>query len=932
MLLLCLEHYICGYSLVKKEKNAMDYPVKINKLEVELKLSNYNTNKIERFLIKPTALTFSGINKTNQTSELVDYAVTHDGRALEHVYKKLLTYDVCLKAVKNTGLALRFVPEQLITDEIVDAALEHSIYFADSKDGINDIYRFCSIELPKQYINREFYSYPISYVPYSLINDERLKKSIQYSPFSITELPRTPKELYELAVSIDGLSLKFIPKRILNKRIINSAINSNPLAVAFVPQKYLTEEIAHIAFKYNPLTVQFLPSEFVTKEMCIKAIKHCSTVEFKNKNPFSTGKTLRVFDSFPEYIRNDREVIDTFISGFGTTALLNHYKQIENRSDNEAVPLPFTADSYSYISKQEMLAELQLPEEEKKYTINPISLNIPQEVNNKEIIVKKNNDSSSIINVTAPGVNEIQKMYYISDIHLEHQLKQVTTANQIDNQTMIEFIDNKIQEMVMNTDKQGILLVGGDVTDSVELSELFYRRLRYLWYGSIIYILGNHELWNIGPKTEEKTSKSIDEIIALYNHFEGCSFLHNSLFILYKNKSNHIINEEQILNASDEDLSDICIKSSIIILGGIGFSGLNEYFNATKGLYLKTITSLEEDLEQSKRFKKIYDKVKRCAEKIKVIVLTHNPVTDWTTENYNPNWIYINGHTHRNTIIRKKDGTTVLSDNQIGYKPCKWHLNCIKLPGYYDPLRYLPDGIHSIKNEIYIDICRGRGISTKGYNAGDGEIIALKRKGFYCFLLKKTKGLFYMEGGRIKKINNNTDIYYYYNNMLHLINKYEAVRPFYDYLVSISNEVKSFNGIGKIHGCIVDIGFLTHLYVNPFDGKITPYYAEDTKTRLIYTLQELIQKKEPKLYNNFISCYDNMRLQLLTKQLISTEVADSTPPIFDEGFEIYKISEKLRKIQYIFDQNILREWDENVLKTDFSTDNLYLTNNNLVIP
>ena len=188
----------------------MDYPVKINKLEVELKLSNYNTNKIERFLIKPTALTFSGINKTNQTSELVDYAVTHDGRALEHVYKKLLTYDVCLKAVKNTGLALRFVHEQLITDEIVDAALEHSIYFADSKDGINDIYRFCSIELPKQYINREFYSYPISYVPYSFINDERLKKSIQYSPFSITELPRTPKELYELAVSIDGLYITHV--------------------------------------------------------------------------------------------------------------------------------------------------------------------------------------------------------------------------------------------------------------------------------------------------------------------------------------------------------------------------------------------------------------------------------------------------------------------------------------------------------------------------------------------------------------------------------------------------------------------------------------------------------------------------------------------------------------------------------------------------
>lgn len=71
----------------------------------------------------------------------------------------------------------------------------------------------------------------------------------------------------------------------------------------------------------------------------------------------------------------------------------------------------------------------------------------------------------------------------------------------------------------------------------------------------------------------------------------------------------------------------------------------------------------------SNQFKKVYDKINRCAGDMQVIVITHTPIYDWANDPVNPNWVYINGHTHQNSLIRKQDGTTILSDNQVGYKP-----------------------------------------------------------------------------------------------------------------------------------------------------------------------------------------------------------------------------------------------------------------------
>ena len=43
---------------------------------------------------------------------------------------------------------------------------------------------------------------------------------------------------------------------------------------------------------------------------------------------------------------------------------------------------------------------------------------------------------------------------------------------------------------------------------------------------------------------------------------------------------------------------------------------------------------------------------------------------------------------------------------------------------------------------------------------------------------------------------------------------------------------------GKVHGCIVDIDFFNHIYLNPFDGTITPYSALSMDMKYAYKICE----------------------------------------------------------------------------------------------
>ena len=79
-----------------------------------------------------------------------------------------------------------------------------------------------------------------------------------------------------------------------------------------------------------------------------------------------------------------------------------------------------------------------------------------------------------------------------------------------------------------------------------------------------------------------------------------------------------------------------------------------------------------------------------------------------------------------------------------------------------------------------------------------------------------------------------------------------ACGPYEDALRTISREVKAFGGCGTVHGCIVDIDYYNHIYLNPFDGKATAYYAEDICSRDTFkSVPALLQARVPDLLAAF---------------------------------------------------------------------------------
>lgn len=211
-------------------------------------------------------------------------------------------------------------------------------------------------------------------------------------------------------------------------------------------------------------------------------------------------------------------------------------------------------------------------------------------------------------------------VYYVSDYHLEFHLAELPHPIQT-TEELVAFIDEKIHEMVAGTtERHGVLLSGGDVAHSVALTTLFYDRLSMVWEGPVIAVLGNHEMWDNHPMGMEHP-RSVDAMIEDYRrhitrwesgHYRRL-LLENALYLRFADGQDCLVSEQQILDASEEDLAALCKQAALVVLGGVGFTGLNPKFNASLGMYRAAITTTAEDGLLSARFRRVYEKLLHCA-------------------------------------------------------------------------------------------------------------------------------------------------------------------------------------------------------------------------------------------------------------------------------------------------------------------------------
>lgn len=839
-------------------------------------------NPTENFYEYPCAGTLSNIPKAIQTEEMVLLALENEEPyatpVLKYTAKRLKTDEMCDKAVAANVLNFIYTPEEYRTAERCFEAVSR-----DTGEVTGE--RALLSAVPEKVLNGAFGG-----------------------------------EIYATAVAANWRSLSFVPKEYISPKLLMDAAEA-------IPEGYSLCDVSY-----------YFPRKKLTKTLCVAIMRR-------------TGKG---YDSLPPRFKKDKDVIDAAMSSYPDAVMELADEQLTEERLRRALELDNTlfhrlsdeildrfGIEHPANETQAKDAASSLPE------IRAVELELPEVPGTS--LVTTASSLPVLYDLTAgDNIPNIGKFFYITDLHLESQLGLTgMTTDEIKGK-----VAQKVDEMLGGLSKEdmadGVLLVGGDVADSEEVAKIFFDAVFFHFHGPIIFVLGNHELWDGCTYANGKScqKRSIDEVVTAYKQFNKTKFgfeakmycLENEVLVCYKNSMYQnsdefgvgrktagmprgglcVLTEEMLLNTSTDDLREFFDECSMIVLGGLGFCGLNPRYNADTGLFRDRV-SREEDVERSKRFRAVYDRVVSCADNKRVVVLTHTQTEDWTTDAPHPNWVYVNGHTHQNGLVKTEDGVTVLYDNQVGYKPKKWHLNQFSLEQYYDPFEAWADGIYRITPQQYMDFNAGRGIQME-YFRQQGDIYALKQKGIYMFMLQYGLGLYLLRGGQ--KLNVFHGLEYYAANLEKYVEKIQAAfRPYRNALDKIAAEVKRFGGSGYVHGSIVDIDYYNHIYLDPFDGYLMPYFALDvTDRREFRSVRELLESSPfPALGSDgtpMLSAYTKLLdaggVSILAPTVKEAALAVVPMEVLDEK-NIYAPSRVMKSIQYLLDKGVVRVWNDAVL-------------------
>lgn len=503
-----------------------------------------------------------------------------------------------------------------------------------------------------------------------------------------------------------------------------------------------------------------------------------------------------------------------------------------------------------------------------------------------------------------------QRVDYISDIHLIHRIKNAKCQSKSD----VFYVVQKIARTIAS-ETRSLLLIAGDISSDFSIFKLFVKQLSKEVKKSrttVIFTLGNHELWSF---PEVPITEIVDKYRTLIESY-GMYLLQNDL--LYKEDSSfsedssehiHLIKYSELCKMEDIQIRERLRSARFVIFGGIGFSGYNLEFNSNNGIY-KNIITREKEIKETKNFELLYNRLYPLVKSKNSIVVTHMPKRDWC-KNSEPDedLIYVAGHTHQNYFY--DDGTyRIYADNQIGYRGNNVHLKSILTDNDYDYFEDYSDGIYEITSSQYRDFYRGKNLSMT-FQRKVNILYMLKRKGYYCFIHQSKSGnLTILNGGSMKSLSVK-DIHYYYNNMDKMIDTIrKPLYKFSEFQNKIADIIKKIGGSGRIHGCIIDIDFENHIYVNPLDLTITGYWASSIINKIIYpSIQALLKDKCPAIYGQYQKL---LKGDTKTSLVIRDQENISILPQKYLDTDIYRVSREIKKMQKLT-SNILSSWSEEAL-------------------
>lgn len=274
------------------------------------------------------------------------------------------------------------------------------------------------------------------------------------------------------------------------------------------------------------------------------------------------------------------------------------------------------------------------------------------------------------------------------------------------------------------------------------------------------------------------------------------------------------------------------------------------------------------------------------------------------------------------------------------------------------------DGIHNITTDDYWTFLRRHipeyETSTKPIFRYTDHIVMIKHNGYYMFLSVSPKGkLSVLHGASLKRAEYSPE--YYFDNIerysLAVVNRFskywDALYKISDTLQSLEPDQKSVKKTayvdylnrckvlniphtsfqewykenkgriklsGRVHGCIVDIDYLNHIYLNPYDGTVAPYSAISMYDKNVYkNTMSLISAKRPEMLPAFkeLSKKEPTALVLAgtseRHDLVTVDDTIDTDFVKEYSYDMYAISNRLKGLQAIYDYKLVIDWYDNIL-------------------
>lgn len=448
----------------------------------------------------------------------------------------------------------------------------------------------------------------------------------------------------------------------------------------------------------------------------------------------------------------------------------------------------------------------------------------------------------------------------------------------------------------------------GDVSFNFKVFKLFFETYRELISDDTFLVLGNHELWNIN-----ENYKTIDEVVDNYRVFLSnlkptITLLENQLW--FPNEKKALYSEKEILRLSKAKINALFSHNDYAIFGGIGFAGNNKHFNQTNHIYQKAPITRSDEILKSKNVDVLHKKLKEIAYDRFVFFATHMPMSDWSNDSYIPGWTYLHGHTHKNYCCVNAS-KKVYANNQIGYEDVLFSLKYI-IDKKSINLDFYEDGIHEISCREYIAINAKLGIYLD-FNREYDKMYMIKKNGLYMFfvILSNCCSLKILCGGQIR--NTAHDLQYYYDHLCEYAKNVALfLEPYHRIQHILSEEIKKIGGSGWIHGSIVDIDYYNHIFVNPIDGSIVPYYAKSMTSKYVYnSIPALLKSKAPRLYSRYLKEDSLNALPILFTSIIPV---DGEKPILVEDTRMYSLSLKIKELQFVIEKKVIRVWSDDLIE------------------